>query len=100
MTLTVNQSLNAPANVTALNNSAESRRQSAEQKIAAVPPQGTGIRHNAQLLSTLDAEQRKPSSRANRNDSHAERALAAYQSLQHQQRRTEIQSMLGVDIYA
>ncbi|CAM3852599.1 hypothetical protein [Rheinheimera salexigens] len=102
MTLTVKQSLNAPAHVATVYNSTEARRPSAEPKTAAITPQGSGIRSNARVLSALDAEQHKPSFRSNGNgnDAHAERAVAAYQSLQHQQRRNEIQSMLGVDLYA
>lgn len=100
MTLTVNQSLNAPANVAAVYTNTEARRQTAEPKTAPVTPQGAGIRSNAKVLSALDAEHKQPSFRANTNDAHAERALLAYKSLQNQERRSEIQSMLGVDLYA
>ena len=100
MTLTVNQSLNAPANIAPVYTNTEARRQSAEQKIAPVTPQGTGVRSNAKVLSALDAEQDKPSFRSKHNDAQAERALLAYKSLQNQERRSEIQSMLGVDLYA
>lgn len=100
MTLTVNQSLNAPAQVRALYTSTAARTAPAEQKTAVAVPQGTGIRSNAKILSALDAEQRKPSFASTANKPHADRAVAAYQSLQNEQRRSEIQSMLGVDLYA
>lgn len=100
MTLTVNQSLNAPANVAAVYTNTEARRQTAEQKTVVITPQGTGIRSNAKVLSALDAEQDKPSFRSNTHDAHAERAVAAYKNTQNQDRRSEIQSMLGVDLYA
>ncbi len=101
MSLTVNQSLNAPANVASVFAGAELRRAPIQDDRRAAIPQGEGIRASQQLINQLDSEQRnKQSNFQNSNSKVGQQAVAAYQSQQNEQRRAEVQSLLGVDLYA
>lgn len=63
----------------------------------------TGIRVDRDVIERLDNEREAQSNRQSFRDSseqNNERAIAAYQSLQNEQRRSEVQAMLGVDLYA
>jgi hypothetical protein len=101
MSLTVNQSLNAPANVASVFAGTEPRRAPVSDEKRAVAPQGQGVRASQQAINRLDNEQQsKQSSFQNANSSRGLQAVAAYQSQQNEQRRTEVQSLLGVDLYA
>ncbi|GGW50158.1 hypothetical protein [Alishewanella tabrizica] len=73
--------------------------------------QAAGIRIDRDVIQRLDTEREaqqtqqfaRESSRAssrNTAEQNNERAIAAYQSLQNEQRRSEVQAMLGVDLYA
>tara|TARA_R110002126_G_scaffold43475_11_gene124561 strand:- start:7445 stop:7750 length:306 start_codon:yes stop_codon:yes gene_type:complete len=101
MSLTVNQSLNAPANVASVFAGTEQRRAPVEQDKRATTPQGEGVRASQQVINQLDSEQRSNQSNfQNTNTSRGQQAVAAYQSQQNEQRRAEVQSLLGVDLYA
>ena len=80
------------------------------QKDSAVN-QAAGIRIDRDVIQRLDTEReaqqtqqfaRDSSRESSRNniEQNNERAIAAYQSLQNEQRRSEVQAMLGVDLYA
>jgi len=65
--------------------------------------QAAGIRVDSEVISRLDNEREAQSNRQSFRDNaepRNERAIAAYQSLQNEQRRSEVQAMLGVDLYA
>ncbi|WP_423185883.1 hypothetical protein ACO1PK_12140 [Alishewanella sp. d11] len=65
--------------------------------------QAAGIRVDSEAISRLDNEREAQSNRQSFRDNaepRNERAIAAYQSLQNEQRRNEVQAMLGVDLYA
>lgn len=104
MSLTVNQSLNAPANVASVFAGTEQRRASSldDNRLsgAANTSSGTGIRASQQVINQLDNERYKQNSFQNSNSSRGQQAVEAYQSQQNEQRRAEVQSLLGVDLYA
>lgn len=65
--------------------------------------EATGIRVDREVIERLDNEREAQSNRQSFRDNSEqrnERAIAAYQSLQNDQRRSEVQAMLGVDLYA
>ncbi|CAM5224660.1 hypothetical protein [Alishewanella longhuensis] len=65
--------------------------------------EATGIRVDREVIERLDNEREAQSNRQSfrdNNEQRNERAIAAYQSLQNEQRRSEVQAMLGVDLYA
>lgn len=65
--------------------------------------QAAGIRVDTEVISRLDNEREAQTNRQSFRDNaepRNERAIAAYQSLQNEQRRSEVQAMLGVDLYA
>ncbi|KKO45638.1 hypothetical protein WG68_09670 [Arsukibacterium ikkense] len=101
MSLTVNQSLNAPANIASVFAGTEPRRAPIQDDKRASAPQGEGIRASQQVINQLDSEQRnKQNNFQNVNSRVGQQAVAAYQSQQNEQRRAEVQSLLGVDLYA
>lgn len=101
-------SINASNNInpSSLLNPATNRSQPAR----AVQPErentvneATGIRVDREVIERLDNEREAQSNRQSFRDNSEqrnERAIAAYQSLQNEQRRSEVQAMLGVDLYA
>ncbi|GHG63685.1 hypothetical protein GCM10010919_09640 [Alishewanella longhuensis] len=65
--------------------------------------EAAGIRLDRDVIERLDNEREAQSNRQSFRDNSEqrnERAIAAYQSLQNDQRRSEVQAMLGVDLYA
>lgn len=65
--------------------------------------EAAGIRVDRGIIERLDNEREAQSNRQSFRDNSEqrnERAIAAYQSLQNEQRRSEVQAMLGVDLYA
>ncbi|WP_019675442.1 hypothetical protein [Arsukibacterium perlucidum] len=102
MSLTVNQSLNAPANVASVFAGTEQRRAPllADNRLSGAANTGSGIRASQQVINQLDNERSKQSNFQNSNSSRGQQAVAAYQSQQNEQRRAEVQSLLGVDLYA
>ncbi len=101
-------SINASNNITpsSLLNPATNR----PQPTRAVQPEresavnaAAGVRFERDVIERLDNERETQSNRQSFRDSsdqNNERAIAAYQSLQNEQRRSEVQAMLGVDLYA
>lgn len=100
MSLTVNQSLNAPANVASVFAGTEPRRAVIGDNKGSSTQQGEGIRASQQVINQLDNERSKQSNFQNFNSSRGQQAVAAYQSQQNEQRRAEVQLLLGVDLYA
>ncbi|SNY46164.1 hypothetical protein SAMN06297280_1049 [Arsukibacterium tuosuense] len=104
MSLTVNQSLNATANVASVFAGTEQRRAPLQDdsRLAGSTntSAGTGIRASQQVINQLDNERNQQSNFQNSNSSRGQQAVAAYQSQQNEQRRAEVQSLLGVDLYA
>ena len=101
MSLTVNQSLNAPANVATVFAGTEQRRAPLLEEKRTITPQGEGVRASQQAINLLDSQQRSTQNNfQNANSSRGQQAVAAYQSQQNEQRRAEVQSLLGVDLYA
>ncbi|MDX1536583.1 hypothetical protein [Arsukibacterium sp.] len=108
MSLTVNQSLNAPANVASVFAGTEQRRvpQAEDNRLSGLAGgnTGTGIRASQQVINQLDNERNQRSNfqnfNTNNNSNRGQQAVAAYQSQQNEQRRAEVQSLLGVDLYA
>lgn len=106
MSLTVNQSLNAPANVASVFAGTEQRRAplAEDNRLSGLAGgnTGTGIRASQQVINQLDNErnQRSNFQNTNSNSNRGQQAVAAYQSQQNEQRRAEVQSLLGVDLYA
>lgn len=110
MSLTVNQSLNAPANVASVFAGTEPRRAPLQDDKrlsgTAGTEMGRGIRVSQQAINQLDNERNKQPNFQNATNfqngisSRGQQAVAAYQSQQNEQRRAEVQSLLGVDLYA
>jgi hypothetical protein len=100
MTLNVNQSLNATANVATVFSGAQPRRALSSDEQTTELPQGRGVRASQAATDRLDDERRQRSSFDNATDRKAQFAVNAYESLAKEQRRSEVQSLLGVDLYA
>jgi hypothetical protein len=104
MDLTVNKSLNASANVANVFAGNEQRQTRVQDDKRPTTAAAEGIRGNNQVIRQLDNDRNKllnnqPNFR-NNVSSRAQQAVDAYQSQQNEQRRAEIQLMLGVDLYA
>lgn len=86
----------------ATNRPAQARTVSTERESAIT--QTTGIRVDRDVIERLDhereAQAQQQTYQQNNHEQRNERAIAAYQSLQYEQRRSEVQAMLGVDLYA
>ncbi|MDX1676288.1 hypothetical protein [Arsukibacterium sp.] len=102
MSLTVNQSLNAPANVATVFAGSEQRRAtiSADNAQSAPASAGSGVRASQKVINQLDNERNQRSNFQNSTGTRAQQAVAAYQSQQNEQRRAEVQLLMGVDLYA
>ena len=100
MTLNINSAANATQSVSTVFNGAEPRRaqQPAEQRTE-LPP-GRGVRASTEVINRLDDERRQQSNFAAGSDRRSQQAIDAYQSQANEQRRAEVQAMLGVDLYA
>lgn len=100
MTLNVNQTLNASPNISSVFAGNEPRRAPARNDSVSELPQGRGVRANADVVSRLDDERRQQANFRSVTDKRSQQAINAYQSQANEQRRSEVQSMLGVDLYA
>jgi hypothetical protein len=100
MTLNVNQNLNASANVATVYTGAQPRRVPVRDEQANELPPGRGVRASQAATARLDDERRHHASFGNTPDRRAQQAVNAYESLAKDQRRNEVQALLGVDLYA
>lgn len=100
MTLNINAAANATQSISTVFNGAEPRRAQLRNEQAAELPQGRGVRASSEVIDRLDDERRKQSNFAAGSDRRSQEAINAYQSQANEQRRSEVQSMLGVDLYA
>lgn len=65
-----------------------------------VETQRQHLRTSEQAVARLEEERTRHTSFEHAPARRGQQAVAAYQSVQHDQRRAEVQSMLGVDLYA
>lgn len=100
MTLNVNQSLNSTASLSRVFAGTDPRLAQSRSGQAAELPQGSGIRASSALIDQLDDARRQQTQFENNTSRRAQRAVDAYQSLANEQRRSDVQSLLGVDVYA
>lgn len=100
MTLNINAAANATQSISTVFNGAEPRRAQLRNEQATELPQGRGVRASSEIIDQLDDERRKQSNFAAGSDRRSQQAIDAYQSQANEQRRSEVQSMLGVDLYA
>jgi hypothetical protein len=104
MTLNVNQNLNASAGITNVFSGNEAGRIAQNNAQREVPrtelPQGQGVRASSAVIERLDDERRQQSNFRAGTDRRSQQAIDAYQSQANDQRRSEVQSLLGVDLYA
>lgn len=101
MTLNINAASNATQSISTVFNGAEPRRvqlQRDEQRTEL--PQGRGVKASADVINRLDDERRQQSSFSASSDKRSQQAIDAYQSQANEQRRSEVQVLLGVDLYA
>lgn len=78
-------------------------QQQVQQRQAAteLPPARVVVRQaNAQAFAEAEQYQQRSGFAYEQPNNKAKSALDAYQSLQREQKRSELQSLLGVDIYA
>ncbi len=84
---------------------AESRRvdDQASQRRIPPPEQQPQIRNNRQAIQLLDQQEQQREQQNNTTfdlpGRNGQQAVSAYQSLANQEKRSELESMLGVDIY-
>ncbi len=101
MTLNINATANATQSISTVFNGTEPRRaqpQRSEQTTEL--PQGRGVRASNEVISRLDDERREQANFRSNTDRRSQQAIDAYQSQANEQRRSEVQNMLGVDLYA
>lgn len=103
MSLSVDRSIIPAGNIVSAFQDAEHayavNKETTTTSAAVIIPQGTGIRSSQQAISLLDQQQNTPRY-AYQSDQKQHNAIAAYQSVQNEQKRADIQSMFGVDLYA
>jgi hypothetical protein len=100
MTLNVNQSLNSAANIASVFAGNEPRRAQLRNEQTTELPQGRGVRASSAVIDRLDDERRQQTNFQNNISRRAQQAVDAYQSLANEQQRNDVQSLLGVDLYA
>ena len=106
MSINASNNINASSLLNPATNRPQPVRQAAPERQAAETQstqQAAGIRVERAVIERLDNEREAERNQQNFRDSSEprnERAIAAYQSLQNEQRRSEVQAMLGVDLYA
>ncbi|MCT8126646.1 hypothetical protein H1D31_11555 [Alishewanella sp. BS5-314] len=106
MSINASNNINASSLLNPATNRPQPVRQTTPERQAAEAQstqQAAGIRVERAVIERLDNEREAERNRQNFRDSSEpqnERAIAAYQSLQNEQRRSEVQAMLGVDLYA
>ena len=101
MTLNINSAANATQSVSTVFNGTEPRRapQQRDEQRTELPP-GRGVRASTEVINRLDDERRQQSNFAAGSDRRSQQAIEAYQSQANEQRRSEVQALLGVDLYA
>ncbi|WP_166837778.1 hypothetical protein [Rheinheimera pleomorphica] len=100
MTLNINATANATQSISTVLNGAEPRRaQQRDEQRTELPP-GRGVRASTEVINRLDDERRQQSNFAAGSDRRSQQAIEAYQSQANEQRRSEVQALLGVDLYA
>ena len=100
MTLNINTAANATQSISTVFTGAEPRRVQQRNEQTTELPQGRGVRASNEVISQLDDERRRQANFSAANDRRSQQAIDAYQSQANEQRRSEVQSMLGVDLYA
>ncbi len=102
MTLNINAAANATQSIGTVFNGVEPRRAQPRNETDQSPalPQGRGVRASNDVIDRLDDERRQQANFRSNTDRRSQQAIDAYQSQANQQRRSEVQSMLGVDLYA
>ena len=100
MTLNINSNINASANIATVFNGNEPRRAPLPQSERTELPQGRGVRASSEVVAQLDDERREQNSTRFASDRRNQQAIDAYQNEANQQRRSEVQALLGVDLYA
>jgi hypothetical protein len=100
MTLNINAAANATQSIGTVFNGAEPRRaQQRDEQRTELPP-GRVVRASSEVINRLDDERREQASFRANTDIRSQQAIDAYQSQANEQRRSEVQAMLGVDLYA
>ncbi|MBZ9611914.1 hypothetical protein [Rheinheimera maricola] len=100
MTLNINATANATQSVSTVFNGAEPRRAPVRNEAATELPSGRVVRASNEVINRLDDERRQQANFGSATDRRSQQAIDAYQSQANEQRRSEVQAMLGVDIYA
>lgn len=100
MTLNINSAANATQSISTVFNGAEPRRAQLRNEQTTELPQGRGVRASSAVIDRLDDERRQQASQRAGTDRRSQQAIDAYQSQANEQRRSEVQSLLGVDLYA
>jgi len=100
MTLNINAAANATQSISNVFNGTEPRRVLPRNDTTTELQQGRGVRANSEVISQLDDERRRQANFSSANDRRSQQAIDAYQSQANEQRRSEVQLMLGVDLYA
>lgn len=100
MALSVNSTANHSQQIAAVfsGNSGHYAERKKQVTDSSTLPEGQGIRVSSRAITELD-EQRQQQKSVYSERFH-QKAVELYQSVQHEQRRSEVQSMLGVDLYA
>lgn len=100
MTLNINSVANATQSISTVFNGTEPRRAQPRNEQTTELPQGRGVRASAAVIDRLDDERRQQANFRSATDRRSQQAIDAYQSQANEQRRSEVQSLLGVDLYA
>ena len=100
MTLNINSAANATQSISTVFNGTEPRRAQLRNKQTTELPQGRGVRASSAVIDRLDDERRQQANFRAATDRRSQQAIDAYQSQANEQRRSEVQSLLGVDLYA
>ena len=100
MPLNINAAANATQSISTVFNGAEPRRVQFRSEPGTELPAGRGVRANSDIIDRLDNERRQQASSGSNLDNRSQQAIDAYQSQANEQRRSEVQSLLGVDLYA
>ena len=100
MTININSTANATQSISTVFNGAEPRRTLKQDEQSTELPTGRGVRASAEVVSRLDQERRQQAGSSATIDRRNQQAIDAYQSQANEQRRSEVQALLGVDLYA
>lgn len=100
MTLNINSTANATQSISTVFNGVEPRRTLQRDEQRTELPPGRGVRASAEVVNQLDQQRRQQAGFSSNTDRRSQQAIDAYQSQANEQRRSEVQAMLGVDLYA